>query len=193
MNEAAPSVPAPKFVIRLDKSRPFSECRGERTPDDPHYRVHFWQGRKVGPKIILLPFDASGIIVEDDGKTAKYMGTTVDGKAVEHHPLYNADMRALVERMQTAAAKPAPAFPPEEAPIEYVGEASDPADSVNFASYLRGEARYTPQELRAAVKSRYHLNIAEIPEIVRHLVLDDHVVPEDQVCPALAGYIKQAA
>lgn len=173
------------LVIRLDKSRPFSECRGERTPDDPHYRVHFWQGRKVANKIILLPFDAEGLLVADDGKTVPYMGTTVEGKPAEHHPLYNKDMRELVERMQKKAASPVaePEEPADE--LQVVGDATDPADDVNFASYLRGEIRYTPQLLRAAAKSRYHLNFTEIPELVRALVLDEHVVTEDEVCPAL--------
>ena len=62
----------------------------------------------------------------------------------------------------------------------------------NFVSYLRGEAKYTPQELRAAAKSRYHINYAEVRELVVQLVLDEKVVPEDQVCPALKVYLPKS-
>ena len=53
----------PEPVIQLDRSKPFSECRGERTPDDPHYRVHFFQVYKVGRDQIQLPFDGNGELI----------------------------------------------------------------------------------------------------------------------------------
>src|SRR4051812_39126812 len=40
--------PMSEPILRLDRSKPFSECRGERTPNDPHYRVAYWQGQMVG-------------------------------------------------------------------------------------------------------------------------------------------------
>src|SRR6185436_19290664 len=86
-------------VLRLDTSRPHSTCHGERTPDDPHYRVCFWQGRKVGDKMVLLPFDAKGEIVPDDGRRDAFTGINVEAKPVTHQPLYNDDMRKLAERL----------------------------------------------------------------------------------------------
>ena len=150
---------------------------------------------EVGAKIILLPFDAQGVLVPDDGKTDAYQGRTVDDKPVIHQPLYNTEQRALVERMKKAASRPAPTAEEieAEAPISVPGEATDPADAVNFASWLRGEVRYTPQELRAAAKSRFHVQFVDIKELVIQAVLDEKIVPEDQVCPALAVYLPKAA
>src|SRR2546429_444017 len=63
-------------VIRLDQSRAYSENRGEMRPDDPHYRVAFFQGEplkvirngKPATIAVTLPFDAQGDLVPDDGK-----------------------------------------------------------------------------------------------------------------------------
>lgn len=182
-------------ILRLDTSRPFSECRGERTPNDPHYRVHFWQGSKVGTKIVLLPFDAEGKLVPDDGKTAPYTGTNVEGKPVEHMPLYNADMRTLLDtkmkRLKSAVAEPAPV---EDEITDLESAAKTAADDVNFASWLRGEVKYQVHVLFAAAKTRYHKNYSKISELVTDLVLDEKVVPEDDVSVELKKHLpKQAA
>lgn len=181
-----------ELVIRLDKSKQFSLCQGERTPDDPHYRVHFWQGRKVVKDIILLPFDAHGILVPDDGVDKPYPGV-VDGKPVMHHPLYNAAMRALVDQMRKKASAPAAQVAQEEAEAEDAIAGLEPteqaADDVNFTAWLRGEARYEPHILRAAAKTRYHKNYSEIPALVVDLVLDEKLVPEGEVCEQLRRYL----
>jgi hypothetical protein len=33
-------------VIRLDKTKAYSTNHGDMTPDDPMYRVAYWQGAK---------------------------------------------------------------------------------------------------------------------------------------------------
>lgn len=183
--------------IRLDKSKPFSECHGERTPDDPHYHVHYWQGGPVGKAIVLLPFNSQGELVPDDGKTEPYMGGNVDGKPVQHYPLYNQAMRDLVERKLkrlNAAKNEGPAD--EDAPAVLDGEqlsSADPADDVDFGAWLRGEARYQPTLLRAAAKQRFGKAYREIGPMVFDLVFDEKIVPEDQVCAELAKHLKVAA
>lgn len=177
--------------ISLDKSKPYSEVRGERTVDDPHYRVHFMQGRKVGTKLVLLPFDAQGNLVPDDGKTEPYQGINVEAKPVVHRPLYDNDMRKLVERLKKRMAEAMP--DEEEGDDEVVGDAGDPEDDVNLEAWLKGEARYTPQLLRAAARKRYHILFPDERELVRGLVLDTHLVPEDQVAKHLARHLKDAA
>lgn len=171
-------------VIRLDRSRPFSECRGERAPDDPHYRVHFWQGQTVGRNMVLLPFDSSEELIPDDGKTTPYQGL-VDGKPVMHQPLYNQAMRELVELKKKRHKS-------IEAPAES-GEGDTPitggpslADEVNFVSWLRGEARYEWPLLQVAAKARFSRMFTSKKEMVTDLVLDEKLVPEDQVGVELA-------
>lgn len=180
-------------VIRLDKSRPSSECRGERTPDDPAYRVHFWQGQQVGKDMVLLPFDAEGMLVPDDGKTDQWTGMNVEGKPVVHFPLYNKPMRDLVarklKRQEQIAAKVV-----EEDELD-VHDPEAVAKEVNIVAWLRGEARYEFAEVQVAVKSRYHRWYTEKRQMVTDLVLDEKVVTEEDLAPALAKLLppKQAA
>lgn len=185
---AAAKAPAPAPVIRLDRSRTFSECRGERTPEDPQYKVHFWQGGKLGPDTVLLPFDAQGLLIPDDGKTAPWMGLNNEGKPVQYHPLYDAKMRKFLElkskKMATAATATA-----EEPELEISEDVAKEGADVNFESWLRGEVRYQAHQLRAAAKSRYSKNYPKISELVTDLVLDEKLVPEDQVCEDLRKHL----
>lgn len=177
-------------VIRLDRSKPFSECRGERTPDDPHYRVCYWQGQKVGKNMVLLPFDAQGLLIADDGKTEPWQGLNVESKAVTHYPLYNKDMRELLARKkQKFAAAATPAEDGADAVEDEDEVEANAAEEVNFTSWLRGEVQYQPHVLRAAAKKRYSKNYALIAELVVDLVLDEKLVPEDQVCEAYKRYL----
>jgi len=171
-------------VIRLDRSKPFSTCHGERTPDDPHYRVHFWQAYKVGSERVMLPFDSQDLLVPDDGRTEPYQ-IMIEGKPQVVEPLYTDAMRRLVERLKSK--KPTKAEKPEiEVPVAAV---EDEGDDVNLAAWLRGETSYTPQEVKKAAKARFKKNYVEVAELVTDLVLDEKLVPEDQVCPTLAKYL----
>jgi hypothetical protein len=177
-------------VIRLDKSKPSSEVRGERTPSDPHYRVHFNQGRKFNGKMILLPFDVDGVLVPPDPEHMEpYAGLDTDGKPVMHKPLYDKDMLALLDYVRAKAAGAAVATGAGN-PIDDNDAEEDSVEDVNLIAWLKGEARYTPTERRAAAKKRYHILYKDDAEMVRGLVLDEQIVPEDQVAPALAGYLK---
>jgi len=182
-------------VIRLDKSRPFSECRGERAPDDPHYRVHFWQGQILGRDIVLLPFDAAGELIPDDGKTVDYPGL-VDGKPVMHKPLYSPAMRKLLElKKKRQKVVEAPAGTEDGGDDAEGSNPGSLVDDVNFVSWLRGEARYEWPLLQVAAKARFSRVFTSKKEMVADLVLDEKIVPEDQLSPDLAKLLpaKQAA
>lgn len=170
-------------VIRLDKSKTFSECRGERAPDDPDYRVAFRQGQRVGDEMVLLPFDANGELVPDDGKTQPYAGI-VDSKPVMHHPLYTAAMRALVERkmQRLKSAEPTPDAGDEDESRSQNSLVED----VNFVSWLRGEVRYDWALLQVAAKARFSRVFTSKRELVTDLVLDEKLIPEAQVGADLA-------
>ena len=186
-------------TIRLDKSRPYGENRGEMTPEDPLYHVHYWQGGKMGGKIVLLPFDSQGNLVPDDGKTAPWRGRNAEGKEVEYHPLYNAERRAYLDAKKKKMASAAVPDPNEIQDDEREDGEDTPLDEeVNFESWLRGQAKYPVHLLREAAKKRfsrtYPANDKFKMSLIEDLVLDERLVPEDQVCAELARYLpKQAA
>lgn len=178
--------------IRLDRSRPFSTCHGERTPDDPLYRVHFWQGGLMGGHRVLLPFDAHGNLVPDDGQTGLKAGLDNEGKKVDFHPLFTQRMK---DYLAAKLRKAQPAATSEAAPtvIKEDGERDEeddlsvaPDDDVNLEAWLRGTAEYPPHKLRDAYARRYHKRTEKIRDIFIDLLLDEKLIPEDQVSPALA-------
>lgn len=183
--------------IRLDRSRFYSECHGERTPEDPHFKVHYWQAFKVGKKKVLLPFDSRGELVEDDGRTEPWQGI-VEGRPVTFFPLYTQEMRDLVARLSEklkggkngAASRDADEESEEEdAPVGPTP--SDDVDYVNFVSWLRGEVKYEPHLLFKAARARYHKNYTDIRQLVEDLVIDEKLVPEEALSPRLARYLPQ--
>ena len=150
--------------------------------------------------MVLLPFDAQDNLVPDDGKTKPWEGLNSEGKVVTFHPLYDADMRALLKRKLGAIANPAAeakAKAEEAAEAEKEAEqkqaAEDALDDINLAGWLRGEDTYTLDKVRQAVKKRYHLDHPKISELVIALVLDEKLVPEDQVCAALKRHLPPKA
>ena len=186
-----------EIKIRLDRSKPFGECRGDRTPEDPHYRVAHFQGQTVNGKIVTLPFDSAGELIPDDGKTESWQGIGPDGKPITYFPLYTKDMRELLERKKARMAKSAIAAPEKE-PEKVVDEDDDDdvetVDDVNIESWLRGEARYPADMLRTAARTRFGKVYKDTRDMVVELVLDEKLIPEDQVAPAFRQYLpKQQA
>jgi hypothetical protein len=174
--------------IVLDNSRPFSECRGDRQPDDPHYRVFYMQGEKVGKAIVLLPFDSEGNLVPDDGKTEPWAGRDAEGKPLTHHPLYTPAMRELLAKKQRRLASLATKA--DEA--EETGEQEDVvtvSEDVNLLLYLQGKARYEWSIVQAAARQRYSRVFTSKKQLVEDLVLDEKLIPEDQLAPDLAKFL----
>ena len=182
-------------VIRLDKTKTYSENRGEMTPDDPMYRVAYWQGSKMGGKMILLPFDCNGDLVPDDGATAPKQGINSEGKPTTYHPLWSPIMRQYVEAKKKRAAA-ARADEPDPFALEEDNKdedllGGDYADEVNFEAWLRGETRYTPTMLRTAAQRRFSRKYQRVvPDLIVDLVRDDHLVPEDQLCDSFRVILK---
>lgn len=184
-------------VIRLDRSKPFSENRGEMTPDDPLYRVRFWQGGTLvhnGKRhIVLLPFDANDELVPDDNKPT-FRGKDVEGNEVTYQPLYSPLMReylaAKKKRMtQIVAPNPEPAIEDEgETETDVLGP-NTANDEINLVAWLRGEAEYHAFKVRNAVRERYGRAHQKESDVVVDLVFDEKLVPEDQVCPRLRAYL----
>lgn len=181
-------------TIRLDPSRTSSENRSDCGPDDPHYLVRFWQGQLVGKKMVLLPFNAHGELVPDDGKTEPWQGKDADGKLIVHYPLYTKDMRELLDRKKKRIAGMAVKDEAaSEAGLDEQEESSSLSDDVNFVDWLQGKMRYEPHLLRAAARKRYGKSVSRIGELVTDLVLDEKLVPEAEVCADLAKHLPKRA
>ena len=176
----------PEFKIVLDTSKPHAENRGDCLPDDPHYRVKFWQGQLVGKDMVLLPFDANGELVPDDGKVGPWNALNADGKPCTHFPLWNKAMRDLVERKRKRQEKVLATPDADEEENETTEQLSD---EVNFVLWLKGQAQYEWPILQAAGKKRYSIMWMSKRQMVDDLVLDHAVVPEDQVCAALKKHL----
>lgn len=174
-------------ILCLDRSKPFSTCHGERIPEDPHYRVHYFQTYKLGKEQVTLPFDVSGELIEDE-KTAPY-AATVEGKSVIFQPLYTAKMRELVEKLRAKNKQAEPAEDESEDDPVVAGATVSDDDSVNLAAWLKGTAKYNNALIKNAVKARYSLNLQSTREIVIALVLDEKLVAEDQVAPNLKVHL----
>ena len=186
-------------TLRLDRSKTFSECHGDRTEDDPHYRVVHWQGGKLGGHIVLLPFDAHDDLVPDDGKTEPYKGKGIDksGNLIEvtYQPLYSPLMRKyLAAKLARLAAQAAQrAVPADELGLiedEDDGSFADdlgqkPGGGVDLVAWLKGQQNYRPQQIRAAVQAKYHRNVSplSINQIMVELVLDEKLVDENELAP----------
>jgi hypothetical protein len=180
-----------EVTIRLDRSRPYGSCHGERMPDDPHYHVHFWQGGMMGGHRVLLPFDAHGNLVPDDGQRGKKQGLNADAKPIEYGPLYDDNMRKYLAakkiKMQALTA-----IPSQTAIVEDGDKTEDDVltpgdDEVNLEAWLRGEANYLSGKVRDAYAKRFHKRTNELREIFIDLVLDEQIIPEDQVAKGLAA------
>jgi len=160
-------------TIRLDESRPYSEVRGERAPDDPHYHVAYFQDG--------LPFNVNKVLVpEDTVRTAPWESTDVEGKKVLHRPLYNDNTRKIVQRKIELLEK-------GQSERVVIDEHSDSSmqeaasQEVNFSSWLRGEIDYQWWQLKAAAKVRFHKNYTNRSELIFDAVYDERVIPENQV------------
>jgi len=195
-------------TLRLDRSKTYSECHGERTPDDPHYRVVHWQGGKMGGHIVLLPFDAHDNLVPDDGRTEPFEGQGLDKNGnpikVMYPPLYTPLMRQFLKAKQAKdAAKAAQQSQASEygiiddedddSLVDSLGSA--PGGGVDLVAWLKGEQRYQPHQIRTAVREKYNRNVGtmSIAQIVVDLVLDEQVIEETALAPQFFKMLPPAA
>lgn len=189
-------------VIRLDKSKPHGTVHGERMPEDPHYKVAYWQGGRLNGKAVQLPFDVHGELVLDDGKATPFQGAGQDSKGnvipVTYQPLYTPLMReflaAKTKRAAAVAVQAGPVIEEDGEPDPLADDlASAPDDEVNFASWLKGEANYAPRLLRDAARKRYGTQYPDIyPQLVIDLVYDHKVVAVIEVADKFQPILKKA-
>lgn len=178
--------------ITLDRSRPFSECRGERTTEDPYYHVAWFQGGQLKKgKIVLLPFDAQGNLVPDDKKEGSWKGTNVEDKPVTYYPLWTQDMRDYLA-MKEKRAEAVAARTEEEDDVENLST-EELSEEVNFGAWLRGQAKYEWPLIQAAAKKRFGRIFNSKKQLVEDLVIDEKVVPEAEVAAEFKKYLPDGA
>lgn len=179
-----PARPAP--VLRLDKTKKFSTVHGERQPDDPHYKVHFWQDD--------LPFDANGRLIQDDGLRQPRNGLDAENKPVVHRPLYDdkraAKAKGKLDRLTRSSAMPVEETSAEEDPEAAAAEQAAAAEAVNFESWLRGEVEYEPWQLNAAYEKRFSRKAHKVFDMVIELVIDEKIVPEEELTPRFQKMVR---
>lgn len=189
-----PTMPAVK--IALDRSKEFSECRGERVPEDPHYRVAYFQGQLFKGSKILLPFDAQGALVAEDAVNtplAPWQGVDNEGKPVRYHPLWTPRMREFLEaklKRQAAISQE-----PDEEPEFSKDDTDAAADEVNLVALLKGQAKYEWGLVQAAIKKRFHIIVQSKAQMAEVLCLDEKLVTEAELSRELFKLLpeKQAA
>src|SRR6266403_1634016 len=152
--------------LRMDRSRPFGTVHGERLPGDKSATAHFTQDG--------ICFDAQGLHIDDLVEDEK--------------------VRALVDRKLKKAAKPAGdaggSDETDDDPGETKAPGSDSApDDVNLEAWLRGEAKYPWFAITKRVRERYSQNISKQIDMIEFLVMDEKVIPLDQLDPALLDLI----
>lgn len=159
----------PQTRLQIDRGRYHSTVHGERTPDDPHVDVHFYQDG--------IPFDAHG--------------NHVDGLLDEKNDK-GGKIRALLERrLQKQAKAMAPRSAEEgegdddDIDVAGGGAAGDTASDVNLEMWLRGQAQYEFFKVKKAVRDRFHQNFSSAASIVEHLVLEEKIIAVSELAPNL--------
>jgi hypothetical protein len=147
--------------VRLDRSKPHGTVHG--VIEDG---VHFHQGG--------LPFDAKGHLVT--------------------HGLTEAQV-AIAERRARRGRKAAPGDDAGDpvrvasrgAPDDDGNDAPGAeADEVNLESWLRGDAKYLFDTVRAAIRNRYSKDVKSIGDAVEFLVADEKLMATTDVTRRLA-------
>ena len=181
--------------IRLNENKPYSTNSGDMTPDDPLYRVAYFQGRKVKSQktkkmiMVLLPFDAQGDLVPDDKRQTPFIGIGPDGKPTSYHPLWDDDMRHLLAKLEEEARERAEGDGDDEADVDMDWV----TDRVDFVGFLTGAASYEWSVVQAAAKKRFSSVYGSKRDLVVDLVVERKVVSPERVSPALAKYLPKAA
>ena len=160
--------------LRIDRSKPYGEVHGERTPNDPHSAVFFFQDS--------MPFDAQGLLLYElitDEKVKKRADQLLKKAAKAQVPAEDGDGEG--DDGGSSGDK-----------VDAANTASTNSTEVNLESWLRGEANYQWAKITKTVRDRYHQNISKQADMVAFLVLDEKVIPMDQVAPDLAALLPKA-
>ena len=145
--------------VSLDRSRDIATVHGDRTPDDLHAKVRFYQDG--------LPFDAEGFLIADHPDIKK-----------------NEKLQKVIERkLKKAAAKA------EREAARARGELDDDdeeerADAdgklppVDLRAWIMGQKDYIWTEVSQAIALKYKVRVGSNKHAVEFLVGEGVVIPE---------------
>lgn len=168
--------------VRMDKSREFSTVHGERTPDDPHAGVHFYQDG--------LPFDSLGILVANHPEL-----TAETPQAQKLRDLVERKMRKL--NKQKVVEEPAPVALADDdddddaTPKAKVDDDDDGDKPVNLEAWARGEQKVIWNEVSQAIARRFSRRVSGKVDALE-LLIDERVVALGALSPEHQKLLKQA-
>jgi len=145
-------------TLKLDRGRPFSEVRGERTTGDPHAEVHFQQDG--------LPYGADDNLVDEseDNTFPRMKVLNQDGSlAYWREPLWNDEMRLRRDAKLRRLARTG----------NVVKEGT-----VDFSAWIKGEIDYDQKLLFTQAKKEFSRVFARRSDLVDYLVYDKQIVSE---------------
>jgi hypothetical protein len=140
-------------VVRMDKSRDFATCHGERTPGNSHVGVHFYQNG--------LPFDAQGVMVADHP----------DFEPESEKPSKQAILlRERAEKLMAKAIKSAKPKVEGEAAEDGNDDSGASDGPANLETWARGETRVQWNEVTQAIAKRFHVRVSSKAAAIELLV-----------------------
>lgn len=145
-------------TVRMDRSRDFATCHGERTPDSVHATLHFIQNG--------LPFDSEGILITDHA-----FFEPMKDKPSKNALLLRERADKLVEKALKSAQPRVEGEPATEGDADD-GKSDGPA---NLEAWARGEARVPWQEVSQAIARRFGRRVANKRDAI-DLLLEERVV-----------------
>ena len=141
--------------LRLDRSRYHSSVHGEFQST-----THYWQDG--------LPFDALGHLVTDECSPEQL--ALADKKAPR---VQMSDVRCQISEGSDPTSDIRPLT-------------SDFADGeVNLELWAKGEARYLPGKVFAAIRERYNKSVTTFADAIEFLVNDVKLIPREQASTKL--------
>lgn len=139
--------------VRMDKSRDYATCHGERTSGNSHAAVHFYQNE--------LPFDAQGILIFDH-PDFEPESEKPSAKAIR--------LRERVEKLMAKAiksARPKAEGNSSEVEDDDSGTSDGPA---NLEMWARGEVRVPWNEVTQAIAKRFSRRVSNKHDAIELLV-----------------------
>lgn len=157
-------------TIHIDRSRDFATIHGERGPDDTHRLAFFKQDK--------FYFDADGCIILD--LVPEELRESVEAKI---RKMNNGLLPSEVKEPASDDDKQAGGTDTDNNSGE-----SDPNAEVNLELWLRGET-YPWFAVAKAIRERYKKAITKAEDAVLFLVIDEKVVPVEELAGKFKSYL----
>lgn len=157
--------------LRMDKSKYFSTVHGERTPDDRHAGVHFYQDG--------IPFDHDGLAMPE----------VIDGKDAKAQATYQRKLRRLATTAGQSAEEDVAEKPADDDDRDEHDLDDRDVDDINLEAWARGDAQYPWFAVSAAIRKRYAKQVTSAADAIVFLV-NEKVLPPGMVAKRFQDALK---